>query len=273
MKAKKFFINTFILLIFAAVIFFIGWIQFYCAPGNCIIMTSKTSGIYEKPIMTGTFTWRPERLLPTNVSLISFDLSPYKSHQNISGELKNGSFYSSTINEKADFTYSIQIDITLQITPEKIYTLFTEGKIKSNDDLKDIYEDKAKTAAQIIAESLLNDTNIYSVKKTYTSEEILSIIMNNNSMSFDGISISNVILGNTKVPDINLYKKLVKASESYIDSVNTAKIKKAESMVGQILEEERKFKQLENLSKLLKENPDLNELIKSGEINKFINLN
>ena len=50
-KLTKFFFNLIIILIFAVCVFFAGWIQFYVKPGNCAIMQSKTSGIYEKPII------------------------------------------------------------------------------------------------------------------------------------------------------------------------------------------------------------------------------
>ena len=87
MKIKKFFANIVILAIFAAVVFYIGWITFLVKPGFCAVMSSKTSGIYEKPVMSGAMTWRWERLLPTNVTLETFDLAPFKSTQVVSGEL------------------------------------------------------------------------------------------------------------------------------------------------------------------------------------------
>ena len=86
MKVKKFFANFIVLLIFSAVVFFIGWIQFYVRPGTCAIMKSKTGGLYHSAVVPGVFTWRWERLLPTNVSLEIFDLSVYKATQSVSGE-------------------------------------------------------------------------------------------------------------------------------------------------------------------------------------------
>ena len=92
MKVKKFFANFIVLLIFSAVVFFIGWIQFYVRPGTCAIMKSKTGGLYHSAVVPGVFTWRWERLLPTNVSLEIFDLSVYKATQSVSGELPSASF-------------------------------------------------------------------------------------------------------------------------------------------------------------------------------------
>ena len=137
MKVKKFFANFIVLLIFSAVVFFIGWIQFYVRPGTCAIMKSKTGGLYHSAVVPGVFVWRWERLLPTNVSLEIFDLSVYKANQSVSGELPNAAFYSSRLSDKkVDFSYNVEISVSMSISADGIYNLVSKNKINKNEDLK-----------------------------------------------------------------------------------------------------------------------------------------
>ena len=69
---KKFFLSLFIIILFAGAVFFIGWGQFAVPAGSYGVMVSKTSGISEKTIVPGEFCWFWERLLPTNVSMRTF---------------------------------------------------------------------------------------------------------------------------------------------------------------------------------------------------------
>ena len=135
MKAKKFFGNLVVLAIFGAVIFYIGWITFRVKPGYCAVMTSKTCGIYEKPVVAGAFTWRWERLLPTNVTLETFDLSPYKTTQVVSGELPSAKLYKDYAGSSADFSYNIKFNISMSISPEQIVVLYRNNVIRTNEDL------------------------------------------------------------------------------------------------------------------------------------------
>ena len=104
-----------ILLVFAGVCFYIGWITFLVKPGYCAVMSSKTSGIYEKPIMPGVFTWRWERLLPTNVSLETFDLAPFKSTQVVSGSLPSSKIYDEFSGVKHNFDYNFKFNLSFMI--------------------------------------------------------------------------------------------------------------------------------------------------------------
>jgi hypothetical protein len=75
-----------ILIAFGGFVFFIGWTQFKIEPNNVGILISKTSGINNKPIYPGTFSWHWEFLIPTNAQLKMFTQEPYI----ISKEVKRG---------------------------------------------------------------------------------------------------------------------------------------------------------------------------------------
>lgn len=270
MKVKKFFANFIVLLIFSAVVFFIGWIQFYVRPGTCAIMKSKTGGLYHSAVVPGVFTWRWERLLPTNVSLEIFDLSVYKATQSVSGELPSASFYSSRFsNKKVDFSYDVEISVSMSLSPEGIYKLVSENKITSNNDLKGFYDAKAKLVASLVAEYLVSSSLL--VKPSALSQKEIQEVIEKKASEFDGIFISSVELLDSKIPDVELYN-LAKANyASYLELLNSKMAQKAESQAEFFVEQDRTLAQLEKLGSMLQKFPQLEEMFKTGDAAQIIN--
>ncbi len=270
MNIKKFFANFIVLLIFSAVVFFIGWIQFYVRPGTCAIMKSKTGGLYNSAVVPGVFTWRWERLLPTNVSLEIFDLSVYKANQSVSGELPSAAFYSSRFSDKkVDFSYNVEISVSMSLSPEGIYKLVSENKITSNEDLKGFYDAKAKLAASLVSEYLVSSSSL--VKPSALSQKEIQEVIEKKASEFDGISISSVELLDSKIPDVELYN-LAKANyASYLDLLNSKMAQKAESQAEFFVEQDRTLAQLEKLGSMLQKFPQLEEMFKTGDAAQIIN--
>lgn len=270
MKVKKFFANFIVLLIFSAVVFFIGWIQFYVRPGTCAIMKSKTGGLYHSAVVPGVFTWRWERLLPTNVSLEIFDLSVYKATQSVSGELPSASFYSSRFSDKkVDFSYDVEISVSMSLSPEGIYKLVSENKITSNNDLKGFYDAKAKLSASLVAEYLVSSSLL--VKPSALSQKEIQEVIEKKASEFDGIFISSVELLDSKIPDVELYN-LAKANyASYLELLNSKMAQKAESQAEFFVEQDRTLAQLEKLGSMLQKFPQLEEMFKTGDAAQIIN--
>ena len=270
MKVKKFFANFIVLLIFSAVVFFIGWIQFYVRPGTCAIMKSKTGGLYHSVVVPGVFTWRWERLLPTNVSLEIFDLSVYKATQSVSGELPSASFYSSRFSDKkVDFSYDVEISVSMSLSPEGIYKLVSENKITSNNDLKGFYDAKAKLAASLVAAYLVSSSLL--VKPSALSQKEIQEVIEKKASEFDGIFISSVELLDSKIPDVELYN-LAKANyASYLELLNSKMAQKAESQAEFFVEQDRTLAQLEKLGSMLQKFPQLEEMFKTGDAAQIIN--
>lgn len=270
MKVKKFFANFIVLLIFSAVVFFIGWIQFYVRPGTCAIMKSKTGGLYHSAVVPGVFTWRWERLLPTNVSLEIFDLSVYKATQSVSGELPSASFYSSRFSDKkVDFSYDVEISVSMSLSPEGIYKLVSENKITSNNDLKGFYDAKSKLAASLVAEYLVSSSLL--VKPSALSQKEIQEVIEKKASEFDGIFISSVELLDSKIPDVELYN-LAKANyASYLELLNSKMAQKAESQAEFFVEQDRTLAQLEKLGSMLQKFPQLEEMFKTGDAAQIIN--
>ena len=92
-KITSFLVCLLILIAFGGFVFFIGWTQFKIEPSNVGILVSKTSGINNKPVYPGTFSWHWEFLIPTNAQLKMFTQEPYIISKNVKGTLPNGEIY------------------------------------------------------------------------------------------------------------------------------------------------------------------------------------
>lgn len=270
-KAKKILWNFIILLIFAIVVFFFGWIQFLVKPGTCAIMTSKTSGLYKEAIIPGKFLWRWEHLLPTNVHLENFSLKSFTSNQIVQGFLPSGDIYSSEFDKNLDFSYRFNMDINLNVNPQKIYELYKSNKIQNDDDLQKFLEQNAKSLSFLIAEEILksNENDSFYVQNEILDETFINRILNKNN--FDGIQINSIELKNSKIPDVKFYNKIKNFYDSYLENIQSKIDKRAEEQAQKILDEDRTLKRLEQLAELIKKYPELNDLAKNGDLTSLMN--
>ncbi len=272
MKIKRFFGNIIVLLIFALVVFFVGWVQFSVKPGTCSIMKSKTSGLYSSAIVPGVFTWRWERLLPTNVTLENFDLSVYKSTQTVSGELPSAELYASHFfdsissglkSKEIDFSYSVTVTVSMALSPEGILDLVRENTISKSEDLEGFYESKARLIASLVTDYLVSTSSLVN-PSSFDRNEILSIVSKKQS-EFENIEISEIEIETSQIPDIELYKKAKEGYESYIELLSSKMLQKADEQAELFSEQDRTIVQLEKLGVLMQKYPKLEELFKTGD--------
>lgn len=271
MKAKKLFANFIVLVIFGAAVFCIGWITFLVKPGYCAVMVSKTSGILDKPVLPGSFIWRWEKLLPTNVTLETFNLSPFKSTQVVSGELPSSKTYRDYASLNCDFSYNIKMNFTMSIVPEKIVELYKANKLRTDEDLREYLSTKAKVASQILAESILMNNSTFGMNlSAFTEDGILKVLMEKKS-EFDGIAFSAVEISDCKLPDYELYLKVKKSYDSYFEYLNKRLEEQADRHAASYVDQQKTIEQLEKLGELMKKYPNIHDLFKSGDAALIIN--
>ena len=269
---KKFFANLILILMACAAIFFIGWVQFLVKPGYCGVLTSKTSGIHKEALVSGKFAWRWEKLLPTNAQVHLFSLSPYKSRQTEAGILPSGELYASKLGGNVDFSYKMDMEISLELSPEKIHELFSANKISSQDDLNSWYNSKAKLVSAAVADRVIKQKSAESpLKSVVFSDAELASLSSEFSSELEGGKISSVEISSAKIPDFELYN-MAKNSYSAYQKELDAKLKElAAAQAKTLAEENRSMQQLEKFANLLKEYPQLESLAKSDNFSQIIN--
>ena len=267
MKKERIIANIIVIVIAAIAVFFIGWIQLQVKSNSCTVMVTKTGGVYEKPILPGKFTWRWERLLPTNVQLRSFKLAPYTSKQTVSGELPSADIYSKQIKDNPDFSYTVTLQISISLSPEQLVALVKKNNFSTQEDLDSYLEGKSKIVAKKVMEYFIDKkvNDISFVTNILSDSEIKDVVVKNKS-DFDGMTISNVEVISAKIPDMQLYSAAKDAFSQYQSQMKESLKAAAEKDADTVIEEDRSIQRLEKVGKLLQKYPQLQDVFKNGDV-------
>lgn len=267
MKKERIIANIIVIVIAAIAVFFIGWIQLQVKSNSCTVMVTKTGGVYEKPILPGKFTWRWERLLPTNVQLRSFKLAPYTSKQTVSGELPSADIYSKQIKDNPDFSYNVTLQISISLSPEQLVALVKKNNFSTQEDLDSYLEGKSKIVAKKVMEYFIDKkvNDISFVTNILSDSEIKDVVVKNKS-DFDGMTISNVEVISAKIPDMQLYSAAKDAFSQYQSQMKESLKAAAEKDADTVIEEDRSIQRLEKVGKLLQKYPQLQDVFKNGDV-------
>ena len=76
---RKFLVSLLLVVIAAGVAFYFGWIQLQLPADTYGVIFTKTNGFEQNVVKPGTFVWRWQRLLPTNLTLFTYQLKPQES--------------------------------------------------------------------------------------------------------------------------------------------------------------------------------------------------
>lgn len=209
---KKFLISTFILIIFAGAIFFIGWGQFAVPAGSYGVMVSKTSGISQKTIVPGEFCWFWERLLPTNTSMRIFSIIPVTRTTTISGELPSADIYSPMLEGSPNFSYKFSVQTELMMKSNYLPNFVRRTDAKENEQLQEYLNQQGDLIAQEVIQYILSKSldNANNLMLLATNTEELKAGINAES-KFKDLEISNITVKTAQMPDTELYN-IAKAS-------------------------------------------------------------
>ena len=133
---KKFVFIFFLLIVLGGAGFFFGWAQLTVPPGAYGVMRSKTHGLDPQVIREGEFRWYWYKLIPTNVSIYTFNLGPVTRSIQSSGHLSSGQVYAALAGITADFSWEITGELSFSLRPEILPELAARENLSSNEDLR-----------------------------------------------------------------------------------------------------------------------------------------
>lgn len=268
--AKHFFGTVAVLALAGGAAFFFGWVQFRIKTDECGVLVSKTSGVYPSVIEKGTFCWRWEPLLPTNATLLTFQLKPRSYHTSVRGALPSAEVYSAQVKSAPDFAYSCDIDVSLRMTKEALLAKVGDSEITADAELEAYLSRTADrvaelVAAYLIAESAADPTGIATSRST---EHILAGIGTDDAL--DGIEVVSLFVRDAKIPDAELYERAKRTYMTFQDYVDEALIASAQHQADTILSDNRAVSRLTQIGETLKKYPELSEILKNGDSADFI---
>lgn len=256
---KKFIISLIILLIFGASVFFIGWVQIYVPVDSQAVLISKTGGVNDEVIKAGDFTWRWERLLPTNTELRHFSLYPRNYTKTITGTLPSADVYKYMIEGEPSFAYNFSVEMTINVKHEKLPELVRTIGLKDQAELETYISSQADTVArsviQHVIEESINDVD-YVVQTSLSDTELINAI--NAPSRFPYLDISSIKVNNVSLPDIIMYNH---AKESYTVYQDTIQVYIDEAAVLQGAQYAKDYLEIDRLAKLGRVLADYPELV------------
>ena len=220
MKAfRKLIIVTLIVLACAASVFFFGWTQFSVPAGKYGVMLSKSGGYYPQAIMPGNFTWRWERIVPTNAQILVFDLTPRQVNYTADGSLPSADRYGKVLNTKDDFSWGFGMDTLVTLKPERLVPIVEKNTLQTQEALEAYTDSHIQAVLQTImyryvSELIDNPYEYQQVKTDYhtLSEKIKDELIKTAGQDF---SVEAVTLTKLTIPDIHTYKIAEQAYNQY----------------------------------------------------------
>ena len=220
MKAfRKLIIITLIVLACAAAVFFFGWTQFFVPAGKYGVMLSKSGGYYPQAIMPGNFTWRWERLVPTNAQILVFDLTPRQVNYMADGTLPSADRYAKVLNTKDDFSWSFGMDTLVTLKPGQLVSIVEKNTIQTQEALESYIDSHIQAMLQTIMYRYVSELidNPYEYQQIKTDYHILSEKIKGELAKTAGqdFSVEAVTLTKLAIPDIHTYKIAEQAYNTY----------------------------------------------------------
>ena len=220
MKAfRKLIIVTLIVLACAAAVFFFGWTQFSVPAGKYGVMLSKSGGYYPQAIMPGNFTWRWERIVPTNAQILVFDLTPRQVNYTADGTLPSADRYAKVLNTKDDFSWSFGMDTLVTLKPGQLVSIVEKNTIQTQEALESYIDSHIQAMLQTIMYRYVSELidNPYEYQQIKTDYHILSEKIKGELAKTAGqdFSVEAVTLTKLTIPDIHTYKIAEQAYNTY----------------------------------------------------------
>jgi len=209
---KAFLIILVILVIAAGAVFYFGWVQIHLPAEHYAVTFTKTGGYEQQVIRPGEFSWRWERLIPTNMTVHIFDLHPRSLEIPFQIELPSAALYSSILPENPDFSIRGSVSVRFSILPESLPALVAEQKL-TPDGLDRFYDAAADRLTSAILETL----------QRLDAEEALRPNLNtrmerNAATILPDLQLMSVNVDEVSFPDLEVYRL---AQASYRDLVQT----------------------------------------------------
>ena len=207
-----------ILFLIAGAIFFVGYVQFRVPLGEHGVMISKSSGYYEKLISHDEFTWRWERLIPTNAVILTFNLAPITIEKSIDGVLENGERYAKVLANGAVFSWKVNVKLEVNIRHDKLIETIKANNINTQEALKSYINERLES---IISSSVEETIAFYQEHSSeYTIENFKAKCKTCFEEKLIPLLKLDVVSLQFTSPDFRTYSV---AREAYIESANIKK--------------------------------------------------
>ncbi|MFP4491409.1 MAG: hypothetical protein ACLFNZ_08030 [Spirochaetaceae bacterium] len=272
MKAK-FLLTLFLLLAVGGAVFYFGWVQLRLPEHTYGVIFTKTGGWDTKTLKPGTFTWRWEGLIPTNMTLYRIPVEMQNARISREGDLPSGSVYSGTLDTEGDFTYKVDFSFSYKLKPDHLPNLVMNEGLNP-DELSEWYgslnEQLISAAEEVVSREFEKTEEADNSDSLFSGLE--ELLLEKLSEDFPFIELKSVHPRSIDIPDMDLYHA---AKDHYLNILETKEKTERETLEQKRswkVSEESKLDVLEKYGKLFTEYPGLIRYFALKETGEFENL-
>jgi hypothetical protein len=258
---KKAFGVFIVLIILGGVAFFFGWAQLPVPPGSYGVLRSKTHGTDPAVIREGEFRWVWHKLIPTNVTILVFTPRQVGVPVSVEGTLPLAEIYAEKMGIAADFSYTIEADLSFSIKPDALPSLALTRGVTDQAAL-DEYEKSLGREIDFFARErleayasqgeLADGPEPYSGLRT-ASERLEGEIEN----AFPDVENLSYVIRGAKMPDFALYATAKSLYGDYLRRQQELMGAEISGRAERSVEALFRFEELEKYGELLTKYPAL----------------
>ena len=254
---KKILISLLLLVILGGAVFFFGWVSFRLDSEEYGVAFTKSDGWIAEPVEPGSFTWMWQALVPTNLTLHAFPLTPKELEINESGTLPSAELYARYVEGEPEFTYDLELTVRYRIMPAELASALAEerttpeGMESYTQSLESSLRSAAKGAAVTALEGLGRDPEVGALLTVTQS------VRDNLRSQLSELEILEVSVASAEIPDLFVYNT---ARENYraIQEGRRSGLRETarDAAAERVIDEERR-RALEEYGRILQEYPVL----------------
>lgn len=215
---KKILSALLVLFLFGGTVFVIGWTQLFIPAGQYGVLVSKTGGIHPSTIKPASFFWSWERLIPTNATILVFNLGPLKTSASSTGTLPAGELYSRMLEGTPDFSWDIQMDVTVRVNQEILPELVERLNIRDQAGLDLWTRDRVAALMDNAGKAAINEAVTASLTASSPATSLDSIgdaVARRLGFVNQELEIMTVSVTRQRMPDIALYRMAADTYAAY----------------------------------------------------------
>jgi hypothetical protein len=214
---KAFLITLIVLVVLGGVAFYFGWIQIHLPANTYAVIFTKTSGFDNHVIRPGTFVWRWERLIPSNLTLYRFNLEPYQSEQSVQWALPSADLYSAVLPNSPSFTLKARVLSTFELRPESLPALVEKQGLRP-DKLDSFYQQQAQELASLV----LKDVQGLPPERL-VDPALAPGLLQELSGQLPDLALRSLRLQDLQLPDLTLYALAQQSYRSLVEARDRAR--------------------------------------------------
>ena len=255
---KRLIVLFVVLVIIASVVFFFGWIQIKLDEDSYAVIFTKTAGWEEEVISPGKFAWRWQQLLPTNLTLHEFPITPHFTSATVRGSLPSAATYGTLLESATPFSYVISVNVIYRLQPAALPGLVRDDGLRS-DALGAYYNRIDTEMEQLIAEStlcLLGQPAQLTPPASALAEAVQSLTAT-LMRRYPGLEFLSVSPTRIELPDIELYLETKQRYIAILDARTEAMQNAAEELATDQTAIDAELARLERYGEILERYPIL----------------